>query len=99
MAEQEAYSLRQAPTSSSTYFPSRRQETGGPGPMEHSYEDAEPTLSLGYKHLQKFSLSQKIGHYTNGSSAPNLVLRTQVRNDSPSTKKGSRRGSDVVENL
>ena len=41
VAEQEDLSLRQAQASSSSYRPPRRQEYGGPEPMDLSYIESE----------------------------------------------------------
>ena len=62
-AEQEGFSMRQAHASSSSYRPPRRQETGGPEPMDLCYVKSERPRSSNNKRLQKCNRCQKLGHY------------------------------------
>uniref|UniRef100_A0AAV1VFS9 Retrotransposon gag domain-containing protein n=1 Tax=Peronospora matthiolae TaxID=2874970 RepID=A0AAV1VFS9_9STRA len=48
-AEQEDFSLRQSQANSSSYCPTRRQETGGPEPMDLYYIESENWCSLCHK--------------------------------------------------
>uniref|UniRef100_A0AAV1TQ57 Retrotransposon gag domain-containing protein n=1 Tax=Peronospora matthiolae TaxID=2874970 RepID=A0AAV1TQ57_9STRA len=48
-AEQEDFSLRQSQDISSNYRPTRRQETGGPEPMDLCYIESENSRSLSHK--------------------------------------------------
>ena len=53
VAKQEDFRLRQAQASSSSYRPPRRQEYGGPEPMELSYIKSEKPRFSNSKRLQK----------------------------------------------
>ena len=75
--------MRQAHASSSDYRPPRRQETGGPKPMELCYVESVRSLSSNNKQLQKCNLCQKLGHYACECSAPRPVPRSAERNDRP----------------
>uniref|UniRef100_A0AAV1V462 Retrotransposon gag domain-containing protein n=1 Tax=Peronospora matthiolae TaxID=2874970 RepID=A0AAV1V462_9STRA len=48
-AELEDFSLRQSQANSSNYRPPRRQETGGPEPMDLCYIESENSRSLSHK--------------------------------------------------
>ena len=96
VAEQEDFSLRQAQASSSSYRPPRRQEYGGPEPMDLSYIENEKPRFSNNKRLQKCNRCQKLGHYAHECSAPRPVPRGTDRNYGPHAKKGNGRGSDVV---
>uniref|UniRef100_A0AAV1UUL7 Retrotransposon gag domain-containing protein n=1 Tax=Peronospora matthiolae TaxID=2874970 RepID=A0AAV1UUL7_9STRA len=61
-AEQEDFSLRQSQTNSSNYRPTRRQETGGPEPMDFCYIEIENFRSLSHKRTARCHRFQKIGH-------------------------------------
>ncbi|CAI5711096.1 unnamed protein product [Peronospora effusa] len=90
-AEQEDFSLQQAHVHSGSYRPPRRQEGGGPEPMDLSYVESERPRSPGYKRLQKCNRCQKLGHYAYECSAPRPVSRNTGSDDRPSAKKGQRR--------
>ena len=53
VAEQEDFTLRQAHASSASYRQPRRQEVGGPEPMDLSYIEGERPRSSSHKRLQK----------------------------------------------
>ena len=63
VAEQEDFSMRQAHASSVSYRPPRRQEVGGPEPMDLSYVESERPRSSYNKRLQKCNRCQKLGHH------------------------------------
>ena len=95
-AEQEDFSMRQADASSSSYRPSRRQETGGPEPMDLCSIESERPRSSSSKQLHKCNRCQKLGHYAYDCSASRPVSRITEQSDRPSAKKGNGRGSDAV---
>ena len=53
VAEQEDFSVKQAHANSNSYRPSRRQENGGPEPMELCHAGSESSRVNNYKKLQK----------------------------------------------
>ena len=59
--------------------------------MDICYVDSEITCSTGYKRLHKCISCQKTEHNAYECTAPNEILRKQVGNDLPSTKKALRR--------
>ena len=95
-AEQEDFSLQQAHVHSGSYRPPRRQDGGGPEPMDLSYVESERPRSPGYKRAQKCNRCQKMGHYAYECSAPRPVSRNTGNDDRQSAKKGQRRGSHVA---
>ena len=96
VAEQEDFSLRQAHASSASYRQPRRQEVGGPEPMDLSYIEGERPRPSSHKRLQKCNRCQKLGHYAYECSAPRPVPSSTERNDRPTAKKGNGRGSNAV---
>ena len=96
VAEQEDFSMRQAHASSVSYRPPRRQEVGGPEPMDLSYVESERPRSSYNKRLQKCNRCQKLGHYAYECSAPRPVSSDTERNGRPNAKKGNGRGSNAV---
>ena len=72
-AEQEDFSMRHDHASSSSYRPARRQESGGPEPMDLCYVESERPRSSNNKRLQKCNRCQKLGHYAYECSAPHPV--------------------------
>uniref|UniRef100_A0AAV1TIT4 Retrotransposon gag domain-containing protein n=1 Tax=Peronospora matthiolae TaxID=2874970 RepID=A0AAV1TIT4_9STRA len=62
-AEQGDFSLRQSQAISSNYRPTRRQETGGPEPMDLCYIESENSRSLSNKRTARCHRCQKIVHY------------------------------------
>ena len=64
VAEQEDFSFRQAQVCSSSYCPPRRQEHGGPEPMDLSYIESEKPRYSNNKRLQKCNRCQQLGHST-----------------------------------
>ena len=97
IAEQEDFSLKQAFVHSGSYRPPRRQDYGGPEPMDLSYVESEkPRSSTSYKRLQKCNRCQKMGHYAYECSAPRPVPKNMVRNDRPPPRNSGGRGSDAV---
>ena len=95
IAEQEDFSLNQAYVHSGSYRPPRRQEAGGPEPMDLCYVESEKPRSSNYKRLQKCNRCQKTGHYAYECSAARPVARSTERGDRTPTKKGGGRGSDA----
>ena len=76
VAEQENFSEKQANANSNSYRPSRRQENGGPEPMDLCHAGIESSRVNKYKKLQKCNGCQKTGHYAYECSAPHAVQRT-----------------------
>ena len=95
-AEQEDFSMRQAHSSSSSYRPPRRKETGGPEPMDLCYVESETPRSSNNKQLQKCNRCQKLRHYAYECSAPRPLPNNTERNDRLFTKKGPGRRSNAV---
>ena len=95
IAEQEDFSLNQAYVHSGSYRPPRRQEVGGPEPMDLCYVESEKPRSSNYKRLQKCNRCQKTGHYAYECSAARPVARSTERGDRTPAKKGGGRGSDA----
>ena len=96
VAEQENFSMRQAHAISGSYRPPRRQEVGGPEPMDICYVESERPRSSSNKRLQRCNRCQKLGHYAHECSAPRPVPRSTERSGRPFTKRGNGRGSDAV---
>ena len=96
VAEQEDFSMKQAHTNSNSYRPSRRQENGGPAPMDLCNARSESSLINNYKKLQKYNRFQKTGHYVYECRAPSAVPRTVGNSNRQAAKRGPRRRSDVV---
>uniref|UniRef100_A0AAV1TS59 Retrotransposon gag domain-containing protein n=1 Tax=Peronospora matthiolae TaxID=2874970 RepID=A0AAV1TS59_9STRA len=61
-AEQGDFSLRQSHANSSNYRPPRRQETGGPEPMDLCYIESENSRTLSHKRTLRCHRCQKIVH-------------------------------------
>ena len=76
VAEQEDFSVKQAHVNSNSYRPSRRQENGGPEPMNLGNTRRESSRVNNYKKLQKCNRCQKTGHHAYECSAPRAVPRT-----------------------
>ena len=96
-AEQEDFSLRQSQANQTNYRPSRRQETGGPEPMDLCYVESEKPRSPSHKRLTRCHRCNKIGHYQYECSVPSNTSRPKTgREDRRWPKKGPRRGSDLV---
>ena len=57
-AKQEDFSMRQAHASSSSYCPPRRQENGGPEPIDLCYVESERPRSSNNKRLQKVTAAR-----------------------------------------
>ena len=95
-AEQEDFSMRQAHASSNSYRPPRRQEIGGPEPMDLCYVESERPRSTSNKRLQRCNRCQKLGHYAYECSAPRPVPNSTERNGRPFARKGNGRGSSAV---
>uniref|UniRef100_A0AAV1TNW3 Retrotransposon gag domain-containing protein n=1 Tax=Peronospora matthiolae TaxID=2874970 RepID=A0AAV1TNW3_9STRA len=96
-AEQEDFSLRQSQAISSNYRPTRRQETGGPEPMDLCCIESENSRSLSHKRTARCHLCQKIEHYAHECSVPSTATRPKTgRDDHRRPRKGARRGSDHV---
>uniref|UniRef100_A0AAV1UDT8 Retrotransposon gag domain-containing protein n=1 Tax=Peronospora matthiolae TaxID=2874970 RepID=A0AAV1UDT8_9STRA len=95
--EQEDFSLRQSQANSSNYRPTRRQETGGPEPMDPCYIESENSRSLSHKRMARYHRCQKIGHYAHECSVPSTATRPKTeRDDHQWSRKGPRRGSNNV---
>uniref|UniRef100_A0AAV1UWE5 Retrotransposon gag domain-containing protein n=1 Tax=Peronospora matthiolae TaxID=2874970 RepID=A0AAV1UWE5_9STRA len=91
-AEQEDFSLRQSQANSSNYRPTRRQETGGPDPMDLCYIESKNPRSLSHKRMARFHRCQKIGHYAHECSVPSIATSTKTaRYDHRWPRKGPRR--------
>ena len=75
--------MRQAHISLTPYCPSRRQETGGPEPMDLCYVESKRPRSSNNKRLQKCNRCQKLGHYAYECSASRPVPNSTERNDRP----------------
>ena len=88
--------MRQAHASSNPYRPPRRQETGGPEPMDLCYVESERPRSSNNKRLQKCNRCQKLGHYAYECGFPRQVPNSTERNGRPFAKKGNGRGSSDV---
>uniref|UniRef100_A0AAV1TJ08 Retrotransposon gag domain-containing protein n=1 Tax=Peronospora matthiolae TaxID=2874970 RepID=A0AAV1TJ08_9STRA len=96
-AEQEKFILRQSKANSSNYRPKRRQETGGPEPMDLCYIESENSRSLSHKRTARCHCCQKIGHYAHDCSVPSTASRRKTgRDDRLWPRKGPRCGSDVL---
>ena len=52
VAKQEDFSVKQAHVSSNSYRPPRRQESGGPEPMDFCYAESENSCVTNYMKLQ-----------------------------------------------
>ena len=88
--------MTQAHASSSTYRPPRRQEFGGPEPMDLSYVESERPRFLSNKRLLKCNQCQKLGHFVRERSAIHPVPKGTEGNIGPHAKKGNGRESGVV---
>uniref|UniRef100_A0AAV1T8P7 CCHC-type domain-containing protein n=1 Tax=Peronospora matthiolae TaxID=2874970 RepID=A0AAV1T8P7_9STRA len=96
-AEQEELSLIHPQTNSSNYRPTRRQETGGPEPMDLCYNESKKSRSLSHKQTARCHRCQKIGHYAHECSVPSTAARPKTgRDDRYRPRKGPRRGSNHV---
>uniref|UniRef100_A0AAV1TAP8 CCHC-type domain-containing protein n=1 Tax=Peronospora matthiolae TaxID=2874970 RepID=A0AAV1TAP8_9STRA len=96
-AEQEDFSLRHSQANSSNYRPTRRQETGGPEPMDLCYIESKNSRSLSHKRTAICHRCQKIGHYAHECRVPSTATRPKIgRDDRRWSRKGPRRGSDHV---
>uniref|UniRef100_A0AAV1TJH5 Retrotransposon gag domain-containing protein n=1 Tax=Peronospora matthiolae TaxID=2874970 RepID=A0AAV1TJH5_9STRA len=80
-AKQEDFSLRESQANSSNYRPLRRQETGGPEPMDLCYIESENFRSLSHKRTARYHRCQKIGHYAHECIAPNTATRPNTGRD------------------
>ena len=70
VAEQDHFSVKQAHANSNSYRPSRRQENGGPEPMDLCNTRSESSRVNNYKKSQKCNRCQNTGHYAYEYSAP-----------------------------
>uniref|UniRef100_A0AAV1U0B6 CCHC-type domain-containing protein n=1 Tax=Peronospora matthiolae TaxID=2874970 RepID=A0AAV1U0B6_9STRA len=96
-AEQEDFSLRQYQANSFSYRPTRRQETGGPEPIDLCYIESENSRSLSHKRTARCHRCQKLGHYAHDCKVPSTTTRPKTgRDDRRWPRKGPRRGSDHV---
>ena len=96
VTEQEDFSMKQAYANSNSYLPSRRQENGGPEPIDHCNARSKSSRVNNYKKLQKCNRCQKTGHYAYECSVPSAVPRTIGNSNCQAAKRGPRRDSDVV---
>ena len=81
---QEDVSLRQVQANKSTYRPVRRQEHGGPEPIDLCYVESDRPRSQDHNRTARCHRCQKIGHYQYECSVPG--------NDSrPKSGRGDRR--------
>ena len=90
--------MKQAHAILNSYRPSRRQENGGPEPMDLCHAVSESSRVYNYNKLQKCNRCQKTGHYAYECSDPNAVPRTAGNNNLQAAKRSPMRGSDVVAN-
>ena len=72
VAEQEDFSVNQAHVSSNSYRPPRRQESGGPEPMDLCYAENESSHVINYKKLHTCNSCQN-----QGIMHTSAVLRTR----------------------
>ena len=87
VTEQEDFSMKQAYANSNSYLPSRRQENGGPEPIDHCNARSKSSRVNNYKKLQKYNRCQKTGYYAYECSAPSAVPRTAVNSNRQAAKK------------
>uniref|UniRef100_A0AAV1TY33 Retrotransposon gag domain-containing protein n=1 Tax=Peronospora matthiolae TaxID=2874970 RepID=A0AAV1TY33_9STRA len=80
-AEQEDFSLRQSQDDSSNYRPTRRQETGGPDPMDLCYIESDNARSLSHKRTTRCHRCQMIGRYAHECSVPSTASRPKTGRD------------------
>ena len=96
IAEQEDFSAREARAVPNSHRLQRRQERGGPEPMDLCYVESERPRSTSYKRSQKCHRCQKLGHYSYECSAPRAVPRGTERSERPLAKKANGRGSNAA---
>ena len=96
IAEQEDFSAREARAVSNPSRLQRRQERGGPEPMDLCFVESERPRSTSYKRLQKCHRCQKLGHYSYECSAPRAVPRGTEKSERPLAKKANGRGSNAA---
>ena len=77
VVKQEYFSVKQDHVSLSSYRHPRRQESGGPEPIDLCYTESESSSVTNHKKLQKCNRFQKTGHYAYECSAPNAVPQPQ----------------------
>ena len=94
-AEQEDFSMRRAHASSSSYRPNRRQEHGGPEPMELCLLENEKPRFANRKRSAKCYRCQRLGQYSHECSAPRPVPNSTERNGRPFARKANEYGSNA----